>query len=196
MAAFSRWALIAVVVAAAVLTALGWISLRQWERSAELVVREQARDMAAMAAEKIEMLLRGAPNDAVARLRAAARDARPDAFEAALSDRAIRDVLEKTLGSLEAPTIVALLDPQNRTVYAREPIGAAQRLASARLREGLPDWQVALYQPPGLSPHRTVRRQVMLFTCALGILLVVILAGSVTTYRLMRRESEIGRAHV
>ena len=193
MAAFSRWALIAVVVAAAVLTALGWISLRQWERSAELVVREQARDLAAMAAEKIEMLLRGAPNDAVARLRAAAGDARPDAFEAALSDRAIRDVLEKTLGGLEAPTIVALLDPQNRTVYAREPIGAAQRLASARLREGLPDWQVALYQPPGLSPHRTVRRQVMLFTCALGILLVVILAGSVTTYRLMRRESEVAR---
>jgi len=193
MTRFSRWALACVVVAAAVLAALGWISLRQWERSAEVVVREQARDMAAMAAEKIEMLLRGAPEDAVARLRAAAGEAGPAALEAAIAARPIREVLEKTLGGLEAPTIAALLDPQNRTVYAREPLGEAQRLASARLREGLPGWQVALYQPPGFSPHQTVRRQVMLFTFALGVLLVVILAGSVTTYRLMRRESEVAR---
>ena len=48
MSRWSRWAVTAVVVAAAVLAALGWISLRQWERSAQLVVREQARDMAAM----------------------------------------------------------------------------------------------------------------------------------------------------
>src|SRR5438094_904222 len=75
MTAFSRWALVAVVVAAAVLAALGWVSLRQWERSAELVVR----------------------------------------------------------------------------------------------------------------------RQVMLFSAALGILLLVILTGTVTTYRLMRRESEVER---
>ncbi len=273
MTAFSRWALVSVVVAAAVLAALGWVSLRQWERSAELVVREQARDMAAMAAEKIEMVLRRAEDEVLDRLQAAlaSRDLRPDRLDAVtaasplvaqlylLDDRGRlvypralrpedepvygrivgeitrgpwergrrelavggqqvvyavvkggdgalrtvamvrnmeavrRDVLEKTLGGLEAPTIATLLDPENRPVYAREPIGAAQRLASARLREDLPDWQVALYQPPGLSPHRTVRRQVMLFSAALGILLLVILAGSVTTYRLMRRESEVAR---
>src|SRR5712691_11328968 len=181
MATFSRWALVCVVVAAAVLAALGWVSLRQWERSAELVVREQARDMAAMAAEKIEMVLRDIP-DVVARL----RDARPDTLDAVLADAAVRDALQKTLGGPEPPTILALLDPQQRPVYAREPIGTAQRLASARLREGLPGWQVALYQPAGLSPHQAVRRQVMLFTTALGVLLVVIVAGAVTTYRLMR----------
>ena len=46
MAWVSRLVLAAVVVAAAVLAALGWVSLRQWERSAELVYREQARDLA------------------------------------------------------------------------------------------------------------------------------------------------------
>src|SRR5947209_15316813 len=33
----------------------------------------------------------------------------------------------------------------------------------------------------------------MLFTAALGVLLVVILAGAATTYRLMRRESEVAQ---
>jgi signal transduction histidine kinase len=192
MTAFSRWALVAVVVAAAVLAALGWVSLRQWERSAELVVREQARDMAAMAAEKIEMGLRGVPDDVLARLRTAARAASPGALDAVLAETPVREALERTVGG-EAATLIVLLDPKNRTAYAREPVGDAQRLATARLREGLPDWQVALYQPPGFSPHRAVRRQVMLFSAALGILLLVILAGTVTTYRLMRRESEVAR---
>jgi len=64
-------------------------------------------------------------------------------------------------------------------LFKQAGVGLAQRLATARLREGLPDWQVALYQPPGFSPHRAVRRQVMLFSAALGILLLVILAGTV-----------------
>jgi signal transduction histidine kinase len=191
----SRWALISVVVAAAVLAAVAWFSLREWERSAAQVVREQARDMAAMAAEKIEMVLRDVPDDVIARLRYAqgARDIRPAALEALVADPTVREHLERTLGGLEPPTILALLDPQDRPVYAREPIAQAQRLASARLREGLPDWQIALYQPPGFVPHQPVRRQVMLFTCVLGILLVVIVAGSVITYRLARRESEVAR---
>jgi len=189
-----RWAVAAVVVAAAVLAGLGWISLRQWERSAEAVAREQARDMASMAAEKIEMVLRDVPDAAVARLRAAAA-AEPGAgpLEAVLAEPAMREVLERSLGGLEASTFRVLLDPQSRPVYAREPLGGAVRLASARIRAGLPDWQVALYQPAGLFPHQAVRRQIMLFSVALGILLVVIVAGSVTTYRLMRRESEVAR---
>src|SRR2546423_6006874 len=126
MTAFSRWAFVAVVVAAAVLAALGWISLRQWERSAELVARDQARDMATMAAEKIEMVLRGVPDDVIARLRTAGRDVHAGALDAALADRAVREALEKTLGGGEAATFLVLLDPSNRAVYAREPIGAAQ----------------------------------------------------------------------
>src|SRR2546423_1897143 len=193
MTAFSRWAFVAVVVAAAVLAALGWISLRHWERSAELVAREQARDMATMAAEKIEMVLRGVPDDVVTRLRTAGRDVHAGAMDAVLAERSVPEALERAVAGGEAATFLVLLDPQTRTVYAREPIGAAQRLATARLREGLPDWQVALYQPPGFSPHRAVRRQVMLFSAALCVLLVVILAGTVITYRLMRRESEVAR---
>jgi hypothetical protein len=54
---FSLFAL-AIVVPAVIVAVLGYVSLRQWERSAELLFREQARDVASMAAEKIEMLLR------------------------------------------------------------------------------------------------------------------------------------------
>ena len=45
----------AVIVATAILAVLGYVSLRQWGASAELLFREQARDMATMAAEKVEM---------------------------------------------------------------------------------------------------------------------------------------------
>ena len=192
MNSFSRWALGAVVVAAAVLAALGWISLRQWERSAEFVFREQARDMATMAAEKLEMVLRRVPDDVVTRLRSAAAAGDPRALEAVLAETPVREALEKTLGG-EGSTICVLLDPQNRPIYAREPIHAAQRVATARVGDALPGWQVALYQPLGAAPHQAVRRQIMLFSGAFGILLVVIVAGSVTTYRLVRRESEVAR---
>jgi len=47
----------AVILATAILAVLGYVSLRQWEASAELPFREQARDMAAMAAEKVEMAI-------------------------------------------------------------------------------------------------------------------------------------------
>src|SRR5436190_11001247 len=111
MTAFSRWAFAAVVVAAAVLAALGWVSLRQWERSAELVAREQARDMATMAAEKFEMVLRGVPGGVVERLRAAVRDGGPGAIDVVLADGAVRGALENTLGGGEAATFLVLLDP-------------------------------------------------------------------------------------
>ena len=191
MSRWSRCAGTAVVVAAAVLAALGWISLRQWERSAQLVARDQAREMATMAAEKIEMVLRDVPADVIARLRRAGDQ--PEDLQAILAEPAVRELLERTLGGLEAQSIAALLDPADRPVYAQQPLGAAERLASARLRAGLPDWKIALYQPAGVSPYGAVRRQVMLFSGALGVLLLVIIAGSVTTYRLMRRESEIAR---
>ena len=47
----------AVLIATAILAGLGYLSLRHWEASAELLFREQARDMALMAAEKIEMTI-------------------------------------------------------------------------------------------------------------------------------------------
>ncbi len=48
----------AVILATAILAVLGYLSLRQWEASAELLLRERARDMATMAAEKVEMAIR------------------------------------------------------------------------------------------------------------------------------------------
>jgi signal transduction histidine kinase len=66
----SVWALIAVVVPAMIVAGLGWVSLRQWEASAELLFREQARDMAAMAVDKIQMVLRQSEDAALADLQA------------------------------------------------------------------------------------------------------------------------------
>ena len=43
---------------ATIVAVLGYVSLRQWEGSADLLFREQARDVASMAAEKVEMVLR------------------------------------------------------------------------------------------------------------------------------------------
>ena len=61
-------ALAAIVVPAAIVAVIGYVSLRQWERSAELLFREQARDIAAMAADKVEMVLKRAEDELLARL--------------------------------------------------------------------------------------------------------------------------------
>jgi hypothetical protein len=58
-------ALAAIVVPVTIIAALGYISLRQWETSSDLLFREQARDMASMAAGKVEMMgVRAIPDDA------------------------------------------------------------------------------------------------------------------------------------
>jgi signal transduction histidine kinase len=272
-AKFSALALLAIVAPAAIVAVLGYVSIRQWEASSELLYREQARDMAAMAAEKVEMTLRRTQDAFLDRVQAAlqagppsaraidglladaplirrlyligprgdllyprawregdqaifgpyvsatalrklAREGRRDVVAgnqvclALLTERSgapvvaaflrdaetlRRDVLETTLGTLESPTIIAVLDHEGRTVYSRAPIGDAQRLSSVAFRDALPDWRLAIYQSPGASPRQAVRRQVMLFTGALGILVAVIVAGIVATWRLIRRETEMAR---
>jgi signal transduction histidine kinase len=62
----------AVFTAALVLAALGYLSLRRWEQAAERQLREQARDAAVMAAEKVEMAVVRAEQDGVADLQAVA----------------------------------------------------------------------------------------------------------------------------
>jgi signal transduction histidine kinase len=62
----------AVFAAALVLAALGYLSLRRWEQAAERQLREQARDAAVMAAEKVEMAVVRAEQDGVADLQAVA----------------------------------------------------------------------------------------------------------------------------
>jgi signal transduction histidine kinase len=64
----------AVFAAALVLAALGYLSLRRWEQAAERQLREQARDAATMAAEKVEMAVVRAEQDGIADLQAVALD--------------------------------------------------------------------------------------------------------------------------
>jgi len=102
-------------------------------------------------------------------------------------------ILARTLRTLEAPTILAVLDERDRPLYSKEPLGGADRILVVPFRERLATWRLAVYQSPGLSPRQAVRRQVMLFTVAFGVLLAVIVAGIVLTWRLMRREAEIAQ---
>lgn len=264
----------AVFAAAFVLAALGYFSLRRWEVAAERELHGQARDTAAMAAEKVEMAVVRAEQDAIAALQAAAlapdfgaaavdawkvRHALFDAVyvldrqgrvlypvgwtrdEAGLvaalraeisqgfwdrggrrhvevgghvilaavipgssrgpllvglrrDDQVLhREVLEKTLGGTESPGSLAILDGSGRPVFGPPVLDRAEPVLTVPFGEALPAWRVALYQPAGLSPREMVRRQAMIFMAALALLLVVIAAGLVATYRLVRRESEIAR---
>jgi len=272
-ARFSALALLAIVAPAAIVAVLGYVSIRQWEVSSELLYREQARDMATMAAEKVEMTLRRAEDAFLDRLQVALRSGTPSerAVDALIADSPLirrlylvnprgellyprawregdlavfgplvsgaalrrlerdgkrgvisnnlvclalltqrggqpvvaaylrdpdtmrREILETTLGTLESSTNIAVLDHEGRTVYSRSPIGDARRVLSVGFREALPDWRLAVYQTSGASPRQAVRRQVMFFTGALGVLVAVIVAGIVMTWRLMRRETEMAR---
>lgn len=271
---FSAFALVAIIVPAVVVAVLGYVSLRQLETSAELLFREQARDVVSMAAEKIEMVVRRVEDDLLGRLEAALAESDgsprrlerflgetpliqrlylfdrrgqllypaqrqaedPVAFEDFLAeispgfwergerrdlvvgDRLVlaavvragdgtprlaaitrsveglrRELFATTLDGLEAPTNIAVLDHQGRPVYSRRPLDGAAPLLTVGFRERFPRWELALYRPPGASPRESVRRQLAVFTAGFSVLLVVIAAGVVATYRLVRRETEMAR---
>jgi signal transduction histidine kinase len=124
----------------------------------------------------------------------AGRDGSPVLAACARDREALRrEILEATLAPLEAPTIIAVLDHEGRTVYSRAPLDNARPLLTIAFRDGLPNWRLAVYQPPGASPRQTARRQITLFMAAWGVLLAVIVAGIVVTWRLTRRETEMAR---
>jgi signal transduction histidine kinase len=104
-----------------------------------------------------------------------------------------RQVFDKTLQSLDSPIICVVVDDRGRPVSHGEAVAGASLIVTVPFRQALPTWRVALYQPPGPSPRQSVRRQIMIFTAAFGVLLVVIVAGLVVTYRLVRRETEMAR---
>ncbi|HUF92387.1 MAG TPA: HAMP domain-containing sensor histidine kinase [Candidatus Limnocylindria bacterium] len=264
--------LAAILLPALIVAALGWVSLRQWEASADILFREQARDMASMAAEKIEMVLRSAEDaflddlqavldtagvdDAAlhgllaraplvrrlylfdgggrllapmaghdpaelgvaralavrlavergGRRHAVAGDEGALAFTVKARDGAPlvavfwceegalrREVFGRVLSGLESATVLAVVDDRGRTVYSRTPVEAAVPVMSVPVRDGVRNWRVAVYQTPGSAPRQALRRQVMMFMTAFALLLAVIAAGSVATWRLMRRESEMAR---
>ena len=272
-ARFSLLALLAIAVPATIVAILGYISIHQWEVSSELLYREQARDMASMAAAKVEMMLRREEDTFLDRLQGALE---ADSWSARAVDEIVarsplvrrlylvtrrgallypkawqegdaavigplvaeatqgklerggkrqvvaghrvcvallagrggepvlavfirdpealrREIFETALGTLESPTIFAVLDHEGRAVYSRAPVGDTQPILSVTFRDTLPDWRLAVYQTADAAPRRAVRRQVMLFTGAYGVLLLVIIAGIVATWRLARRETEMAR---
>ncbi len=270
---FSAFGLLAIVLPAAILAALGYVSLRQWETSAELLLRAQARHLASMMTEKVEMLLSHTEDEILNRIETILR--RPDFTPGALNEVGVtmpfverlylvdrrgrllfpaaltggdvgvvpkvlvemsqsfwerggrrnlvigdqiivaavltaesvpllvafsrnadvlrREIFEKTLRTVEGPTIVAVLDEHGHAVYSRASLDRAEQVATASFGAALPSWRVALYQPPGMSLRAAVRRQTTIFAIAFGLLLVVIVGGLVTTYRLVKRETEMAR---
>ena len=112
--------LLAIVLPAATVAVLGYVSLRQWQHSAELLSREQARDVAAMAADKVEMVLRATEDDALARLQATL---------------AARGPVEPALDGFVAATPIAqrlyVLDRGARVVYPRAPVDGDAPVISA-----------------------------------------------------------------
>jgi len=260
----------AVIAATAVLAVLGYVSLRQWQASAELLFREQARDMATMAAEKVEMAILKTEEECLSSLQLILMDPafRPESLEAwsrenpffdhvslmdrggrvlyppggapaypgllleipqglwerggrrhfLLGDQVVlaavipgpsgapvlaamgrseeavkRLVLAKTLSGLEGPSVLAVLDRSDNQIYASRPVERAHRVLTVAFGEALPTWRVALYQPDGVAPIGSVRRQAMLFMTAFALLLVVIVLGLGATYRAVRRETEMAR---
>src|SRR5262245_51142969 len=102
-------------------------------------------------------------------------------------------ILARSVRTLEAPTSLAGLDARDHPIFSKGSLAGADRLLAVPFRDRLATWRLAVYQPPGDSPRQTVRRQVMLFMCAFGVLLVVIAAGTVLTWRLTRREAEMAQ---
>jgi len=87
----SALTLAAIVAPAAIVAVLGYLSLRQWQVSAELLFREQARDVASMAAQKVDMMLRHAEEAFLDRLQAqlTAGDDREQALDRLVADAGV-----------------------------------------------------------------------------------------------------------
>jgi signal transduction histidine kinase len=103
-----------------------------------------------------------------------------------------RDILAAALDGPETP-LLAVTDHRGRPAYGQAAGARGEVMAAVPLSEALPAWRLALYRPPGVSPRTAIDRQVMLFTGAFGLLLLVIGAGLAATYRLIRRETETAR---
>jgi signal transduction histidine kinase len=107
-----------VFLATAILAVLGYLSLRHWETSAELLLREQARDMATMAAEKIEMTVLKSEEECLASLQRLLLepDVRPGAIKAwtARTPLVDRVYLFDRAGRLVYPTVIEPTDESLR----------------------------------------------------------------------------------
>ena len=130
----------AATLAAAILAVLGYLSLRQWEASAELVLREQARDMAVMAAEKVEMTVLKAEEECLGALQAVLLDPafRPEMLapwvaktslveRAYVLDRQGRLLYPQGIDAADAPAVAGLLTETSQGFWDR---GGRRHLAA------------------------------------------------------------------
>ncbi|HTZ52076.1 MAG TPA: HAMP domain-containing sensor histidine kinase [Spirochaetia bacterium] len=125
---FAMFALPAVVLPAVILAILGYHSLRQWERSADTLFRAQTRDLASMAAEKVDMVLRAAEDESIARLQDLLAGPRPSA-----------DAVQALIAATPLIEGVALFDRHGSLRYPPVGQGADGRLFPALARELPPD---------------------------------------------------------
>src|SRR5262249_3728882 len=134
------------------LAVLGYLSLRRWQASADLLFREQARDMATMAAEKIEMAIAKSEEESLGGLQRVllASDFGPAAIEA---------------WKASAPLVehVALVDRAGRVEY-QEPGAADPAIVAKLLAE--------------LSPSFWERGGRRHFAVGDGVLLAAVLQGN------------------
>jgi signal transduction histidine kinase len=114
----------AVTAAAAILAVLGWVSLQRWQASTDLLWREQARDMAAMAAEKVEMAVLKVEEECLSGLQALVLDAgfRPEMLDTWQAKNPLFDR-------------VHLFDRQGRLLHPAELPGADAELFAGLFRE-------------------------------------------------------------
>jgi signal transduction histidine kinase len=136
----------AVILATAILAVLGYLSLRQWRVSAELLLREQARDVAAMAAEKVEMTVLKSEEECLSSLQLALSDPafRPDAIDAWRTKTPLFDR-------------VFLFDRQGQLLYPRERTAADAPIFTGLLAEISPG-----FWDRGGRRHIVVGEQVVL----------------------------------
>ena len=118
----------AVIAATAVLAVLGYVSLRQWAASAELLFRQQARDMAAMAAEKVEMAVLKTEEEALGSLQALVLDP-------AMRPQALSDAVAAWKAKTPLFDRVYLFDRQGRLLVPAEPSAGDAGLLAALLAE-------------------------------------------------------------
>lgn len=143
-ARLSALTLAAIVAPAAIVAVLGYLSLRQWQTSAELLFREQARDVASMAAQKVDMMLHHAEEAFLDRLQAqlARGDDRAPALDRLVADSGLVDrlyIVERD-GRLRYPAAwrdaadAALFEPLIRGL----PPGAWERGGKRQVVAGTP----------------------------------------------------------
>ena len=118
----------AVIVATAILAVLGYVSLRQWGASAELLFREQARDMATMAAEKVEMAVLKSEEECVSGLLALV-------LEPGFRPEQIPEMVNTWKAKTPLFDRVYLFDRQGNLLYPRELTGADAPVFAALLGE-------------------------------------------------------------